>query len=235
MTQLRNVCEVGLNKGTNTVIVNHSEPVTLVGGAELRSDDLNIALAIAPRVVAADGGANHLLSMGITPDAIYGDFDSISDKARTKFSDRMHHIACQNTTDFQKVLNHTNAPVFIAVGFLGQRLDHTFAALHAAALRPDLRIVFINEDEAVCILNDQSVQMQLPKGSPFSVLPLGQARVHTSGLKWDLDDAPLSMKGAISSSNETENTDVEVTVQGTVAITCPKSQLVAAVRAMQAG
>ena len=58
------------------------QPVTLIGGAPLDSDDLSQALALAPVVAAADGGADTALANGLVPQAVWGDFDSISARAR---------------------------------------------------------------------------------------------------------------------------------------------------------
>ena len=64
-------------------IVQSTVGVTLVGGAPVPARDLKIALARAPHAVAADSGADRLLAAGHRPEAVIGDFDSISAAART--------------------------------------------------------------------------------------------------------------------------------------------------------
>ena len=207
------------------MIVNSSEPVTLVGGADLNSDDLTIAMRLAPKVVAADSGANKLLSAGVAPDAIYGDMDSISDAARAAFADRIHQIDRQDTTDLEKVLDRVAAPAFVAIGFLGQRLDHTFAALRAAAVRPGCHVVFLGSDDAVCVIRDRSLRIEMPVSAGVGVLPLGAAEVQSKGLKWELEGAELALDGLISSSNAAVAGSVSFDVTGAVAVTVPRALL----------
>ena len=45
------------------MILQSRQPVTLIGGGPLGPDDLAQALALAPTVAAADGGADQALSL----------------------------------------------------------------------------------------------------------------------------------------------------------------------------
>ncbi|HLQ20104.1 MAG TPA: thiamine pyrophosphokinase, partial [Tabrizicola sp.] len=55
----------------------------------------------APLVVAADSGADRLLRFGQLPEAVIGDMDSISDRARMQIPpERQYLVAEQVTTDF---------------------------------------------------------------------------------------------------------------------------------------
>jgi len=98
-----------------------SEGVTLLGGGPVPADALALALARAPRLVCADGGANHLDPAEIRPDALIGDFDSVANLPawRAALGDCARHVAEQDTTDFEKCLARITAPFLIGVGFLG--------------------------------------------------------------------------------------------------------------------
>ena len=80
-------------------------------------------------LVAADGGADHIATAGLTPEAIIGDFDSLSQPEDWLGRTRLLRIEEQETTDFEKALYSTYAPVTIALGMTGGRFDHTLAAL----------------------------------------------------------------------------------------------------------
>jgi thiamine pyrophosphokinase len=54
------------------------QPVTLIGGAPVPRADLDAALALAPVLAAADGGADAALANGLVPQAVWGDFDIAS-------------------------------------------------------------------------------------------------------------------------------------------------------------
>ena len=49
----------------NRPIVSKNEPITLVGGAPVEAELLVEGLHLAPKTVAADGGAKTLLTMAI--------------------------------------------------------------------------------------------------------------------------------------------------------------------------
>ena len=59
-------------------IIHDSQPVILVGGAVLGSSDFALVKRWGKQIVAADGGAASVLGAGYLPDAVIGDFDSIS-------------------------------------------------------------------------------------------------------------------------------------------------------------
>ena len=110
--------------------VRDARGVTVIGGGEVAAADLEAALAIAPVLVAADGGADRALELGQPPDWVIGDLDSISDRARRLIPrERVIGVAEQDSTDFGKCLERIEAPLVLAVGFAGLRLDHTLAAL----------------------------------------------------------------------------------------------------------
>ena len=216
------------------MIVERSEPVTLVGGAQLGPDDLSITTALAPTVVAADSGADHLLAADIAPTAIFGDLDSISDAARAKYADVLHQIDEQDTTDLSKSLRYIQAPVVLGVGFIGDRIDHTFAALHSALAHIDHPIVFLGSDDVIFVLKDRDASLAVPTQTPLAILPLIESTVSGDGLKWELDETVLSMAGMISSSNQTVGTPVRISVKGAVAVTLPRDQLQAVIDAVRA-
>ena len=61
--------------GMNGSIVQSTAGVTLAGGGGFSLKLLEIARNVAPRVVAADGGADRLLQLGVEPEAVIGDFE----------------------------------------------------------------------------------------------------------------------------------------------------------------
>jgi len=111
------------------MIVHSSSPLVLVGGADLGPLDVNILQRYGANTVAVDAGADHLLGCGVVPRAVIGDLDSLSQAARDAFADRLHHVPEQETVDFEKAVLRVAAPVIIAVGFSGGRLDHMLAGL----------------------------------------------------------------------------------------------------------
>lgn len=182
------------------MIVHSPTPVTLVGGAELGQGDLALAMNHASTLVAADGGAGAVLAAGLMPEAVIGDMDSLSDTARTAFHDRLHPIAEQETTDFDKALRHIAAPLVLAVGVTGGRFDHELAVMHTLVRRSD-RVCIVLGAESLIFVCPPSIDLTLPVGSVFSLFPLGSVGVISQGLQWPTAGLAFAPDGIIGTSN----------------------------------
>ena len=184
--------------------------VTLVGGGELAAPVLRRALALAPRLVAADGGADAALALGFRPERAVGDFDSISDAARAALGTaRLHHVAEQASTDFDKALRHVAAQFVLAVGFAGARLDHTLAAFNVLARHPGRRCLLLTERE-VAFLAPRALRLRLTPGTRLSLFPMAPVRGEGTGLRWPLAGHDFAPGGMIGTSNETVAAQVDL-------------------------
>jgi len=89
-------------------------------------------------LLCADGGSNYAFELGLLPDFIIGDLDSIRPEVeehyRSKGVNFCPHPTRKDSTDFQFCLDKAremNADEVIVLGSLGKRLDHTLANLYA--------------------------------------------------------------------------------------------------------
>ena len=184
------------------MIVHSLEPITLIGGASLDRQVLLRAMAQAPGVVAADGGADAALSLGVVPQAVIGDFDSLSSAARDVLPpEAMHPIPEQDTTDFDKCLRNIGAPLVIGVGFSGDRLDHQLAAYNVMVRHPARRCILLSGDELV-MLAPPSLRLDLEAGTRVSLFPLGAVEGVSDGLRWPLAGLNFAPDGRVGTSNE---------------------------------
>lgn len=190
-------------------IVESQAGVTLVGGGPLRPEDLRAALDAAPRLVAADGGANQLLEMGFSPEAVIGDLDSLSPTTREILAGRLHLIPEQVTTDFDKALRHISAPFVLALGFSGGRLDHELAALAALSYHP-ARICVLMTGHDLVFLAPKSMELRLDPGCRLSLFPLGAVHGKAEGLLWPLDGLTFTPDGRLGTSNEVSAPEVSL-------------------------
>lgn len=182
-------------------IVHRMEPITLVGAGAFSESDLEDALQIAPTLVAADGGAAHCLSVGKTPEAVFGDMDSLDMVQAAEIPwENMHEITEQETTDFDKALRHVDAPVVVAVGFTGGRIDHELAAYNILARHPDRRCVLIGETDIVC-LAPPKINLHVTSGTRVSLFPMGLVTGVSKGLKWPIAGLEFAPDGRIGTSN----------------------------------
>ena len=186
--------------GMNGIIVQSSAGVTLAGGGGFSLKMLEIARKWAPRLVAADGGADRLLRLGVEPEAVIGDFDSITAEARQRLAGRLYPIPEQATTDFDKALRSIAAPFVLGIGFSGARLDHGLAVLNGLVAHPDRRC-FILGTRDVVFLAPVSLHLRLPVGSRLSLFPMGPVTGTSEGLRWPLQGIDFAPDGMIGTSN----------------------------------
>ncbi|WP_291736679.1 thiamine diphosphokinase [Leisingera sp. F5] len=185
----------------NRLIVDVSEPITLVGGGELGSGDLEEALALAPVLVAADGGAAAALAAGHVPSAVIGDFDSLAEDARAQLPPgNLFPVAEQDSTDFDKALRSVAAPVVLAVGFLGARVDHQLAAFNTLVQGHDTPCVLIGGTEVIFHLT-HAVELPAEAGEVISLFPMQAVTGRSDGLEWPIDGLQMSPMGRIGTSN----------------------------------
>jgi len=183
------------------MIIQSTDPVTLLGGGDASIADVESARVLAPVCVAADGGAELAARAGVSLDAVIGDFDSVSPGtlALTPLG-RQHHIAEQDSTDFDKALRNIDAPAVIGVGFLGARLDHQLAALNVLASHPARACVLLGATEVV-FLCPPALHIDTDVGDVVSLFPLAPVTGTSSGLQWEIDGLALDPVGQTSTSN----------------------------------
>ena len=217
------------------VIVQETAPVTLIGGGDVTRSDLAEALAHAPGLVAIDSGADQALALGHRPRAVIGDFDSVSDATRAALSESiLHLVEEQETTDFDKALRSVNAPLVLAVGVLGARLDHQLAALNVLVQPHAASCILIGAHELVVHLTTP-LEVALNAGDVVSLFPLGPVTGRSRGLEWPIEGLNLSPMSRIGTSNRaTGPIRIEVDGPGLLAM-LPRHCLSGLIQAMRAG
>ncbi|MFP7673563.1 thiamine diphosphokinase [Marivita sp. S0852] len=183
-------------------IVHSEEPVLLVGGAIGDNSQLSDLLEDATTVVAADSGADWLRALGRLPDVLIGDLDSVSDATRHAMpQDRVHHIAEQDSTDFDKAVRSIRAPLIIGIGFLGGQVDHLMAALTVLARYPHRAIVLVGPDDVVLHLPPM-FEVALTEGTRVSLYPMRPVTGRSTGLTWPIDGLSFSPETRVGTSNK---------------------------------
>ena len=163
-------------------------------------------------VVAADSGADRCLRLGVEPAAVIGDMDSISPTVRAALGARVHPIAEQDSTDFDKALRSVRARFVLAVGFMGARADHELAAFNVLVRRPETCLMLGPED--VVFPLPPRFEVDLPVGERFSLFPMAPLTGNSQGLEWAIDGLELSPGGRTSTSNRVSKRRVQVAVSG---------------------
>ncbi|MCT4333561.1 thiamine diphosphokinase [Paracoccus sp. YLB-12] len=206
--------------------------VTVIGGGAVGPTELALAMAVAPTLVAADGGADRALALGHAPDWVIGDLDSISPAARRMIPpERVVHIAEQDSTDFTKCLTRIAAPYVIAVGFAGMRLDHTLAALTTMANVARPPVILIASDDIV-FLAPPRVTLPLMPGTRVSLYPMGPARGVSTGLEWPIEGIEFAPGARVGTSNMAKGL-VTLRIEGKMLLMLPRHALATVMTALR--
>ncbi len=183
------------------MIISKMETIGIIGGANASRGVLESVFSMSTCVIAADGGADHALGYGICPDYVIGDLDSLSQTARDKIDrDRVIFVDDQDSTDFDKVLMRTDAPLILGAGFLGDRIDHQMAVQTSLTHFPDKKVVLFGEMD-ILFLCPPDLELDVPIGTRVSLYPMAQVRVASTGLNWATDDLIMTPDGRIGTSN----------------------------------
>lgn len=214
-------------------IVQSRGPVTLVGGGPVAARDLALALARAPLAVAADSGAARLLRHGRMPDAVIGDMDSIPAEARAHIpADRLHRLPDQATTDFDKALRSIAAPVVLALGFAGARMDHGLAVLNALVRHAGRPCIVLGPKD-IAFAAPPRLELAMAPGDVLSLFPLAPVRGTSEGLEWPIAGLSFAPDGFIGTSNRVSARRVRLDFEGPgMIVLLPRRRLDAAIRAL---
>ncbi len=163
-------------------------------------------------IIAADGGARIALSLGLVPQAILGDLDSLTDAEVNVFEDMGVHILryppAKNETDLELALNHAieagYSPIVIIGGY-GGRVDQSIANL-ALLSAPDAIQAGARFDDGVTeafYISSSGVIHGQP-GDLVSLIPWGVPTegVLTDGLSYPLHRETLHPYRARGVSNQ---------------------------------
>lgn len=162
---------------------------------------LQRVLALTSCAVAADSGAGPLLDHGIRPEAVIGDFDSITDAHRGAIPEQaLHPVAEQDSTDFEKCISRIDAPLIVGAGFSGARVDHQMAVCNVLVRWPARRCALLGSDDVI-FLAPPHMALDLPPGCRVSLFPMGVVEGRSSGLNWPIDGLVMTPDGQIGTSN----------------------------------
>ena len=166
-------------------------------------------------VIAADGGVRHTESLGLEPDVILGDFDSLG---YVPDGSRVYPVEKDDTDAMLavRVGLERGCDSFLFYGAMdGPRLDHTVAnfqtlgylAAHGA------RGWLIGRDYIATVLKEESMEFSEAATGIISLFCLGaSAEVSIEGLKYSLDHGTLTPDFPLGVSNHFGGRPARITV-----------------------
>jgi thiamine pyrophosphokinase len=160
-------------------------------------------------IIAADGGTRHALALGLVPNIIVGDLDSINFDLRPlteKGTQVIQFSSDKNETDLELAIQHAltlNPEQVIILAALGGRLDQTLGNI-ALILGPSSFVLRLDDGiEEVFFCRDQC-EVNGAAGDIVSLIPWqGEVTgVVTTNLKWPLRAETLYPHKTRGISNE---------------------------------
>ncbi len=155
-------------------------------------------------VLAADGAANRLISVGFIPDTTVGDLDSIAESTKSAQRELILN-SDQNHTDCDKLLSLAQERGFVEVtlvGIEGDLVDHLLGSIASAAKSSQQIRIILRRGLAYILKGPCDHHFAFPPNTRLSLLPLTSCEgVNLQGVEWPLDQAELSPLGNMSLSN----------------------------------
>lgn len=185
-----------------TQIAEFDDPIVIVGGGSVDAELLRELYASGCRLIGADGGADQIVDAGLKPEVIVGDFDSLREPLSWLGKTRLIQLPEQETTDFEKALYSTRAPVTIGLGMTGGRFDHTLAALDAMARYARKRHIVLVDEQDIALGLTREFAFEVAAGDRVSIHPLAPITFwHSDGLEYPLDAVKLAPGVRTGTSN----------------------------------
>ncbi|MDN5276983.1 MAG: thiamine pyrophosphokinae [Clostridiales bacterium] len=186
--------------------------VLIIANGEIR--DIQKVKAMLPQVdytICADGGVRYARDLGVVPDLIVGDFDSLPDEVLREYSMAgipiKRYPADKDKTDMQIAVDMAvdmGASQVFLLGAFGSRWDHSYAnmlMLYRLARR-GIKAQILDSHNVVMVSSGK-VEIEGEIGQTLSLLPLsGDVRIlRTDGLKYPIVDGILPLDFPYGVSN----------------------------------
>ena len=173
-------------------------------------------------LIAADGGAKYFFDIGLTPQVIIGDMDSIDSDMWKNRSDIEHirYPADKDKSDAELAVEYAlehGYEQIILVSATGGRLDHTLGNIVLVASYPGRVAIFDGISTLVAVDKSEKCVLHGRIGAIVSLMPYstGSLKVRTNGLKYPLQDERL-ISTTHGLSNELSQTETCVCVSNGV-------------------
>lgn len=153
--------------------------------------------ADASMVVCCDGAIINLEKIGVRPDVIIGDLDSISDSLKERFSDILVHCANQDTNDLTKAVNYCEQHGFHEVDIIaatGLREDHTIAniSLLVDYMARGIKATIYSDFSTIFAI-DSSQEISSFPNQKVSIFAIDNTtKLSSHGLAYEMNDLHLS-------------------------------------------
>lgn len=146
-------------------------------------------------IICADGGYDLAMEMGIEPDILIGDLDSV--KSENINTEIIKYPTRKDATDGEIAVDYAIEKGYddiLMIGFIGNRMDHTMTniSLLIRIKRAGRNGVIIDYNNEIRLIED-SITVSGKKGDLISIIPITDTvgKVVTEKLEYTLDGEDL--------------------------------------------
>lgn len=170
-------------------------------------------------VICADAGYKHAVNLGIVPDLLIGDFDTL-EHVPENVCEVIRLIPEKDDTDTMAAVRQgilRGCTDFTLYGALGGRLDHTFANLQVLSFikSQGFNAQIISDNEIITLIENESINITKKNGYTLSLFCFGDecTGVTEKGVKYPLDNATLCGSYPLGVCNEITDVSADISVK----------------------
>lgn len=201
-----------------------SRIVVFANGKLNQSQVLKGHLRSTDRIFCANGGTIHALTLGLEPEVVVGDLDSLStdvvNSLKATGTAIHRHPAAKDQTDLELTLDRAleqNPTEILLVSALGGRLDQMLANIFLLSrqIYRGIQMTLLDGYQwAALIRAGETLTISGRKGDTVSLIPLSPtvSNVTFSGVQWPLEKAELEFGSTWSVSNQMTGTQAKVSI-----------------------
>lgn len=195
--------------------------IIIASGSSVKKEIFNEKYTLNDYLICADGGLNYLNSIGIIPNLIVGDFDSVDITLLEKYKG-------VNTKKFPTEKNFTDTEIaieeaiangcreIIIFGATGTRLDHTIAniLLIERYIKKGVSIEIVDNNNFISILN-KDIKINKKEGYYLSIVPITEYidGITLKGMKYPLYNVRVERGSTLCISNEIIDDIAEINIK----------------------
>jgi len=166
-------------------------------------------------VICADSGYDRAKKLGIIPDVVIGDMDSV--KSTEIKSEKIVYPTRKDYTDSELIMEYAKNNGFdelILLGFIGTRMDHTITNLSLLLNYSESDAVIINENNEIRLARDKNI-IKGKKGDIVSIIPFGGdlRGIFTHNLEYTLKNENLYLGFGRGVSNVMTSDECTITIE----------------------
>lgn len=168
-------------------------------------------------ILCADGGLEHCLKCGISPDVVIGDMDSYNGKVDDKIL--IKYPTEKDDTDTSLCIKHAIEKGYNEIdvfGAIGGRFDHSFANVQLLLYCKERGVnCRLCDKETVFVVHNEMVKIPIEKGTTVSMFSLSvkSKNITLKGFKYPLERAKMSNDFPLGVSNISVSEEIEIAVE----------------------